>query len=417
MGKIISNGIEYSGIQGTTVIPNPEGSPTEELSSIQIGNDIYSIAGGGGGSSQKVLQMKTKTYIGDDTIPLVITFDEIPKCIYSIYGNGLNNTQVRITPFVYGENRATSWYISPTSTNSGMLYNWITYSNDNKTMTISSNASDAGAHWNISGETYTITYFVEVNSGGGSASWKDITGTLTAGQTSISFTDSSILESSTFDFYTSKFGVNPTNISVLNGSITLTFDEQNTNINIKVRVTNDTPIITHLIDLKQLVTGKIWSWWDTNDNPVCSYEATETNYGLYIHGGENLSGWTTYTAIGIDLAYYDVPSNPTSLKLHLSSLDLTDYGGLAIVSMNTKKQGGIKGDTAFFSNERMYIKTAENGNVSETDYTITVDLTNITLGQYLYIGVATGMVENETTGFNNGRNGTESAVVDWIDIE
>ena len=94
MGKIISNGIEYSGIQGTTVIANPEGSPIDELSSIQIGNDIYSI------------------------------------------------------------------------------------------------------------------------SGGGSASWTDITGTLIAGQTSITLNDSSISESSTFDFYTSKFGVNPINVEL-----------------------------------------------------------------------------------------------------------------------------------------------------------------------------------------------------------
>ena len=174
---------------------------------------------------------------------------------------------------------------------------------------------------------------------------------------------------------------------------------------------------SHTIYLNKLINNKIWSWWDTNDNPVCSYEATETNDGLYIHGGESLNGWTTYSAIGIDLTYYDIPTNATNLKLHLSSLDLTDYGGIAIISMATKKTGGIKGDTDFFSNSRMYIKTAENGTISETDYIITVDLTNITLNQYLYIGVATGMTESETTGYNNSRNGTESAVVDWIDIE
>lgn len=50
--------------------------------------------------------------------------------------------------------------------------------------------------------------------GGGSASWVDVTGTLTAGQTSITLNDSSILESSTFDFYTSKFGVNPIDVEL-----------------------------------------------------------------------------------------------------------------------------------------------------------------------------------------------------------
>lgn len=47
MGRYaIFNGLIYGG--GTNVIPNPEGTPTEELHSLQIGNDIYEIVGGGG---------------------------------------------------------------------------------------------------------------------------------------------------------------------------------------------------------------------------------------------------------------------------------------------------------------------------------------------------------------------------------
>jgi len=117
MGKIISNGIEYSGIQGTAVIANPQGTPTDELSSIQIGSDIYSISGGGS-----------------------------------------------------------------------------------------------------------------------SVSWKDITGTLTAGQTSIILSDSSITTNSTIEPFTDKFGVNPTSISVSTGSVTLTFESQSSNLGVKVRV-------------------------------------------------------------------------------------------------------------------------------------------------------------------------------------
>lgn len=120
-------------------------------------NDALTNGGSGNG-----IEIKTKTYTGTGTTPLVVTFDEVPDCIYSIYGNGLNGTQVRITPFVYGESRAVSWFIGASSaTDSGRLIDWITYSNENKTMTISSNAVDAGAHWNVSGEEYTITYFVK----------------------------------------------------------------------------------------------------------------------------------------------------------------------------------------------------------------------------------------------------------------
>lgn len=42
--------INGSGGGGTTVIPNPQGTPTDTLSTIQIGNDIFEIEGGGGGS-------------------------------------------------------------------------------------------------------------------------------------------------------------------------------------------------------------------------------------------------------------------------------------------------------------------------------------------------------------------------------
>ena len=39
---------------GTTVVANPSGTPTDELNTIQIGEDIYEIVGGGGGGSKVV---------------------------------------------------------------------------------------------------------------------------------------------------------------------------------------------------------------------------------------------------------------------------------------------------------------------------------------------------------------------------
>ena len=72
--------------------------------------------------------------------------------------------------------------------------------------------------------------------GGGSASWTDVTGTLTAGNTSVTLSDASITSNSTFDIYTDTFGVNPTGITVATGSITLTFKSQASDVNVKVRV-------------------------------------------------------------------------------------------------------------------------------------------------------------------------------------
>lgn len=63
-----------------------------------------------------------------------------------------------------------------------------------------------------------------------------LTATLAVGSTSVSFTDSAISTSSTFTFYTTKFGVSPTAVSVSTGSLTLTFDAQTEAITVKVEV-------------------------------------------------------------------------------------------------------------------------------------------------------------------------------------
>lgn len=66
--------------------------------------------------------------------------------------------------------------------------------------------------------------------------WNDFTGTLTAGQTSITFTDASIRETSTIDYYTDYFSINPVGVVATNGSVTLTFEAQDIDLGVKVRV-------------------------------------------------------------------------------------------------------------------------------------------------------------------------------------
>ena len=63
-----------------------------------------------------------------------------------------------------------------------------------------------------------------------------VTGTLTAGSTSITLSDASITTTSTIDIYVSVFGIQPTNAFVVSGSITLTFLAQASDITVKVRV-------------------------------------------------------------------------------------------------------------------------------------------------------------------------------------
>lgn len=69
------------------------------------------------------------------------------------------------------------------------------------------------------------------------AGFKDaLTGTLTAGDTSITISDESITTDSMIDIYTDVYGVNPSEVTVASGSITLTFDAQETDLSVKVRV-------------------------------------------------------------------------------------------------------------------------------------------------------------------------------------
>lgn len=63
-----------------------------------------------------------------------------------------------------------------------------------------------------------------------------VTGTLTAGSTSITLSDASITTTSTIDIYVSVFGIQPTNAVVSTGTITLTFLAQASDLAVKVRV-------------------------------------------------------------------------------------------------------------------------------------------------------------------------------------
>lgn len=63
-----------------------------------------------------------------------------------------------------------------------------------------------------------------------------LTATLTAGETSITISDESIATDGMIDIYTDVYGVNPTEVTVADGAITLVFDAQDTDLGVKVRV-------------------------------------------------------------------------------------------------------------------------------------------------------------------------------------
>ena len=63
-----------------------------------------------------------------------------------------------------------------------------------------------------------------------------LTGTLATGNTSLTLKSDAVTKSSIIDIYTSVYGINPSNVSVSTGSITLTFDAQESSIEIRVEV-------------------------------------------------------------------------------------------------------------------------------------------------------------------------------------
>ena len=157
---------------------------------------------------------------GYDTLSAVLT--EVGRAILAVaYTQQLGNVSV----FDAIKNcRVLSGTATPTSQDGadGQFYG--------KYQTVSNVDSVVAMYFKLNGE------WLEISLGGGSgASWTDVTGTLTAGSTSITLSDASISSSSTIDIYTDTYGVNPTSVAVSAGSVVLTFEAQQSDVAVKVR--------------------------------------------------------------------------------------------------------------------------------------------------------------------------------------
>jgi hypothetical protein len=82
---------------------------------------------------------------------------------------------------------------------------------------------------------YDSTNQIWVNGSGAGSSWTDVTGTLTAGSTSITLSDASITTNSTIEVFTDA-DVDYNSVTVSTGSVTITFDAQANNMGVKVRI-------------------------------------------------------------------------------------------------------------------------------------------------------------------------------------
>lgn len=66
--------------------------------------------------------------------------------------------------------------------------------------------------------------------------YKEFEGTLTTGQTSITFSDNVINSNRVIDYFPSIYGLVPTSITVTSGSVVFTFEEQETDMTLEVRI-------------------------------------------------------------------------------------------------------------------------------------------------------------------------------------
>lgn len=96
---------------------------------------------------------------------------------------------------------------------------------------VNSNQYSSALNTNSKVITGAINEVLSLASGG-----TELTATLTAGQTSVTFNNVAILITSTFDFYTDTWGVNPTAVTVSTGTLVLTFEAQVSDVSVKVVV-------------------------------------------------------------------------------------------------------------------------------------------------------------------------------------
>lgn len=253
-----------------------------------------------------------------------------------------------------------------------------------------------------------------IEGGGGGESWTDITGTLTAGQTSITLTSSKIKLNSVIDIYTDVFGVTPQNMQLSSSSLTIKFKPQASDVGVMVRVSK--VVLPHTYDLPLLELELNKSWFAYDDVRGFTHVEDTQGEGLHIYGGEAVNDWTTSGSICIDLyEIINLPYDLTALKVHFNTFLLEANAGVRFFVSNTKYQGGQQGSDSMLRQTGLYQITSSDSTDSGGYITIPADYSTLSAGRYLYIIVMTGMQANVLNDYNNSSNGAFDIDIDGID--
>lgn len=257
-------------------------------------------------------------------------------------------------------------------------------------------------------------YSIPEGGSGGSSDYIDVVGKLTAGSTSITLNSAKIKTSSCVFPWTSVFGLAPTNMVVQNGSVTLTFPAQQSDVDVMVRVTKINTGRVYDIDLSTLQANKSWFYYDAAKSSV-----NDTGDGLQISGDDADNSWTTSGCVCINIANMigTVPSGLTALKLHFKTFEMSGYTGVRFMNSNTLFTGTTGGTDTNLRTNGFYQFENNNSTITEDDYELTVpcEASNLT-NTYLYIMFFDGMVAGNTSGYSNSLNGSYNIIIDGIDF-
>jgi hypothetical protein len=106
----------------------------------------------------------------------------------------------------------------------------VTVTRDEGTVT------EAGDNWDASNLNGMESRINSAFSALSACGFVEVTGTLLAGSTTLVLSDASITSTSTLDVFTDVYGVSPTDMVASTGSVTLTFEAQESDLGVKVRV-------------------------------------------------------------------------------------------------------------------------------------------------------------------------------------
>ena len=239
----------------------------------------------------------------------------------------------------------------------------------------------------------------------GSMPWIDVIGTLEAGQTSITLTDIHINTNSVIEIFTDS-DVDYNSVTVSAGGVTVTFDEQVSNIQVMARITAvNASSIVYNIDLSQYVTNKIWYRSDYQSS------SSDTS-GINVQGSDSLNNWTSGVTVCIDLDEFTIPASFTKMIIYISTWSATGHSGIFAVSHNTKYEATTSNtsDAILLATRLGYPYIDSNyGTVSETDVVYEISCVPSNFGRYLYIYAGDGLAAEQTSGYNNTYNGTFNA--------